>query len=375
MSFELRLDVYSPDGTERLDRLTAVNAKSGYLDVACSKQVNRAGMLAFTLQGEHRLIPRLQRNCQIELWWRDLSYGIDWLHDFTALYEESEHETLHPPGLFTAYCPGALSLLGQGADGYPAETANRNLFTAVAAETVLKTYVRSNVTSEATTANKRRMAGPDLGIVIAPDLGRGPLLSQGIFGKNVLDVLQNLVPQSGGDIDLIKIGNRAWEFRYYPGQRGTDRRTDLTFALERGNMVDPHLEEHRTDQKTVALVAGRGERVERRVRVRYATDYTPQTHREINVDADDINEEGLTDAQIDALLDARGDAALQQARAYESFKFTVRQTKGYAYGRDYFLGDIGMAGYRGREFVQKVQAVTIALGANGAAVRVQTETL
>ena len=141
---------------------------------------------------------------------------------------------------------------------------------------------------------------------------------------------------------MIRTGATTREFRYYPGQRGTDRSATVTFSLEYGNMRNPKVRIDRSAERTVALIAGQGEGADRQVRVRTGVNYTATNDIEMFVQATDIDAK-----RTDALtaLDARGDSALDEARAHTTFDFDVIQAGARVYGRDYDLGDLVRARY------------------------------
>ena len=157
---------------------------------------------------------------------------------------------------------------------------------------------------------------------------------------------------AGGDFDLVRIDTTTFELRFYPGQRGRDLRTLVTFALERGNMRSPQYRRDRTGERTRAIVGGQGEAADRAVIVRDGPTISSRNVREVFVDA---RQETTT-----AGLAAQGDRALNKAQVRRELSFDVIQTPACLYGRDYTLGDLVAARFAGQTFAQQVWGVAVA---------------
>ena len=101
---------------------------------------------------------------------------------------------------------------------------------------------------------------------------------------------------------MLLTGARAWEFRYYPGQLGTDRTSTVIFSLNRGNMASPRLTRERRNAATVAIVGGQGEESDRAVVVRTGANYSVDWDVETFYNASSFStDEGLNSAG-DAVL-------------------------------------------------------------------------
>ena len=167
----------------------------------------------------------------------------------------------------------------------------------------------------------------------------------------MLDQLQAIAQIAAGDFDLIKTGAQTWQFRFYAGQRGTDRSATVTFALELGNMAAPVYRYMRLVEKTVAVVGGQDTGVNRAVVTRTGTDYSAANDIELFVD-------GRSDDST-AKLNARGDSALDKAQARNAFSYKVLQTPASLYGLHYFLGDLVKAKYKAINVTKQVYAVSV----------------
>ena len=325
---------------------------SDYLWLSYTREVNKPGLLRFALNGEHAAIGLLEDKGQVEVWRRNVAVGLDWTLDFVTLYRK-QVRSFSDRARFEAACPGVLVKLKWRHVLWFAGTADRSTFTGWAAETIMKALVRYNAGSEATVANGRQREGVMSEITDEGDGGQGNTISSyGCAWANVLEALQEVAAIGGGDFDLIKTGANAFEFRWYTGQRGTDRSGTVKFAVNLGNMANPEYADDRLDEATVAVVGGQGEETARAVVVRTGPDYAADNDIEVFVNA-----AGLTTTSG---LETQGDQTLEERRRLAQFAFDPVQTPGTFYGVHYFLGDLVSARYDTLTATFKVQAVTIA---------------
>lgn len=327
---------------------------SDFLSLAYTARVNAPGVAVFTLAPEHRAIALLELDAQVEVWARNLDDGIGWQRAFAAFYRTPDYAVdATNDEVFTATCPGQMHLLSRRIVAYPANTPGKSTLPATPAETIMRTIVATNCTALATVGNGRLRDGAIAGISVEADQGRGTVLPWSGPGKVVLSELQSLGQSGvgGGDFDLVKTGAQSWIFRFYPGQRGTDRTRGagaVIFARERGNMGQPHYIRDRVEEKTVAIVAGAGEENARAFLVRTGHDYSAANDIEVFVDA----------RNSPAALATAGDSALNGTRARDVLTFDVIQTPSCTYGKHYFLGDLAVATYRGITAIVKIMAAT-----------------
>jgi hypothetical protein len=167
----------------------------------------------------------------------------------------------------------------------------------------------------------------------------------------VLEALQTIQLTSAADFDLVKTASTTFQFRYYPGQRGTDRTASLVFSLERGNMATPSFIDSRINEATAAVVGGAGEAQQRVVTIATGTNYSTSRDPEIFVDAvQEDSANGRTQA---------GKMRLVELDESSRFLFGALQAPNAYYGVHYTLGDKVTAVYRGVSSVQKVRAVSV----------------
>jgi hypothetical protein len=344
----------------RLDILTAAGVKlaevTDFWTLSYRRQVNAPGLLTFTLLSDHRVVPQLEHNSQVIVYRRNPTIGLDWTADFWGFFR-AQKRSYSDHDLFEARCPGILTMLSWRIVAWYAGTANRSSFQNAKAETIMKTLVSYNAGSSATTGNGRIRNGTISGISVQADGAGGNTISIDCAWDNLLEVLQKIATIGGGDFDLVKTGAQAWEFRWYAGQRGTDRTTTLLFALERGNMAEPVYTYDRVDERTVALVGGQGEENQRSVVVRTGVDYSASNDIEMFVDA--------RNNSTTAGLNASGDTKLKETQAKQTFKFKVLQTPACYYGVHYQLGDLVKAQYGLVNVTQKIVGVSVSLDRDG----------
>ena len=360
MSSQYRLDVHTAAGV-KLAEVT------DYLELSYTRRVNAPGALTFTLHGDHRVIGELEHNSQVIVYRRNADLGLDWTPEFVGLYRAQRRRYTNR-AVFTATCPGCMTMLAWRIVAWKASTANRSNFQNVPAETVMKTLVDYNAGANATTANGRIRNGVIPGITVQADGGSGRTISIGCAYANLLETLQKVAAIGGGDFDLVKTGAATYEFRWHAGQRGTDRTAEVLFALERGNMAEPEYEYDRIGEQTVCIVGGQNQGASRQVEICTGSDYGPDNDIEVFGDGGTLS--------TTAALQSLGEEKLEEGRAREKFTFKVVQTRSCAYGVHYGLGDLVRAQYGPVNVVQKVTGVTVNLDKRGAEqIDVETETV
>lgn len=325
-----------------------------YRWLAYSKRVNEPGLLQFELNGTHAAVSLLEDDSQVIVYRRNTDLGLDWTPDFYGFYQ-AEQRNRTDTEKFTASCPGQMSLLARRIIAWYASVANRTTFTNAKAETMMKILVNYNAAALATTANGRFRAGAITGLTVETDSSRGNTISFTCPSANLLKALQDIAAIGGGDFDVVRTGAATWNFRFYPGQLGTDRTATVLFASERGNVSEVTYDRNAIDEKTVAIVGGQGDDSARQIALRTSTAYSAANDIEVWVDARSVASTGLNNA---------GDVALFKAREREQFEFKILQTPATAYGIHYFLGDLVSAKYGTVSLTQKIQDVTVRFDGN-----------
>lgn len=324
-------------------------------ELCYTKRVNSPGLCTFRLDGDHTAIDQLEHRSQVEVWRANPDLQLDWHCDSYNLYL-SPDRFQSERNIFTTICPGQMWFLSTRYIAWYAATADRTAFTSEPVETIMKTLVSYNACAAATTGNGRLRNGAITGLSIQADGTRGNSIDWNCAYKNLLLELRDLAQVAGGDFDLIKTAAQAWEFRWYTGQRGNDRRGAIVFARERGNMINPRYLHDRMNEKTVAIVGGQGEKDQRDIVIRTGDDYSASNDVEVFVDA--------RNRTVTAGYNAAGDKRLSELRAREAFSFEVVQTPSCFYGEvasggDYELGDLTTGRAFGIEKEHKIVGVTV----------------
>jgi len=251
-----------------------------------------------------------------------------------------------------------MSLLGKRCVMWNANTANRSAFSAAKAETIAKTLVSYNIGASATTVNGRILDGVNSLISVQADAAGGNTLDWFCEWANLLETLQELAEVGGGDMDLVPVTG-GYEFRWYAGQRGTDRSATLLFALERGNIANPRYVLSTVEMKNAVVVGGKGEDAERATAVVLSSEHTSATQAEMFENATDVEtSDGLSD---------RGAAALEENKTVSAFSFDILQTEACNFGVEYVLGDLVKAlnPFTNAAVTVKIESATVSYKSDG----------
>jgi hypothetical protein len=266
-------------------------------------------------------------------WRRDQKYGVDWYRHQVGFIRDPSYYSNKGNRYVVVQAMGIKGLLSWYIVAYDAGVANKTLFTAAKAETIMKTIVNTNcVAAVATVANGRDRQGADYGISIEADSARGNTIDwTANRTHSVLEELQAISLIAGGDFDLAYLTPTTRQFTWVPF---VDKTADVRFAESLGNMDNVIFRILRATESTVAIVGGRGEGTDRDIVVRTGPNFAATNDIEMFVNATDI-EKGAT-----AQLQARGDSKLADVQARDEFSFGVVQTEATVYKRDYIEGDL-----------------------------------
>lgn len=263
--------------------------------------------------------------------------GGAWYKDCES-FHRSENRGVSSTGrrFFNSYQRGYVDLLNRRIILGYAGTAYSDK--AGAAETVMKDFVDDQMVGGAIA---RAMAN----FTIQADGGQGNAVTAKRAWRNLLEVVQSLVDEvGGGDFDVIGTAPANFQFRFYFGQRGQDRRLGNTvgnppvvFSLANGTLAEASVTLNRMGEINAAYVGGQkrgsGRDLELRTNAAAILD-SPFNRMEAFRDA--------SDEPTAAGLQDRGDDVLQQNQAIEEFNFDLAQSPGLVYGRDYCVnGDVG----------------------------------
>jgi len=365
MAVEYEIRIRDPEGN-----LKKVIPGRGFMRLEYVNEVNGAGVSLFDIPSNHSAIQYLEYDGIIEVRRRNLAYSIEWYTDWEGLYVDRDKwlDANRLP-MFRAICVGKLDLLGGETVAWPANKANRSYFEAQPAETIAKTLVTYNaVAASATEANGRDYDTDVTGVTVSPDGGFGNTLTEEYGGQNLLVALQNIARIGDGDFDLIRTSGTNYQFRWYVGQRGTDRSNTVIFALQYKNMESPRLTGGRMLERTRVVALGQGAEGARQRVVRTGVNYdSGGRNRTVYLD---------TSSTDIAALQAAGDLRLDELEARDDLTFTVRQTAARQYGRDYFVGDLVGSFWEGVSAIKQIMSAAVVVEPNAnqiETIRVETE--
>lgn len=341
------------------------------------------GRLDFTVNSSHRVSLNSENFDQFEVYWHNPSIGVPkGTRDFTGVFREPNFETDESSTTTNQLvCTSGDDILSYRHVAWFTGTVDRSQFTAVPAETVAKTLVSYNLTSLATVANGRMREGdllPGMGmlITVAPDLGRGNLITRSFKQGQVLRIIkETLQPDAGGFFTLTKIGKAEWLFDFVenPGVDKSSGVDKVLFSLSRGNLLVPSLSIKRIGSATVAITMGRGRKDERKVITVNGPDYAVDNDLEMFVRAkNQLNVDALRTVALQHL---------EQKRELKVFDFNVVQTSNVFYSpvdvvgkKTYDVGTVVSVLYNDEEFPRRITAVTVTGGVDNPTYQFQIET-
>lgn len=356
--------VKAPDGSTSA-RLTG--QEDGFVGFSFSRRVNSPGafllyFMKLAKETDAQFLARadvFELDSQIEFQRRWQEQDIPWQleGEFLARSEEI-YSTVEGGTMLYIAGRGYLDLLHRRVIYATAGSAGASK--SGVAETVIKQYVDEQAGPG---AGARALSG----LSVQADALGGNSNDWRKHYQNLLDTVQEITRIGGGDIDVVGVGDALFEFRWYAGQRGDDRRTELLFALDRGNMGQPRLSLKHLNEVNAVLVGGQGEAAARTLVWR--TDATRIADSTWN------RQERWRDARQEsaAELNALGDEFLDEGKPKQSLTFQVLQTPGCLYGKDYFFGDLVRGQYMGHTGDKKIMGVTWTWNQQQQEVIVETE--
>jgi hypothetical protein len=334
-----------------------------FLSLAYTKRTCLGGSWSMVLDDDHPLMSTLQDKWLVDVRRCNPEYSLDWYTDFYGVARDEDYQMPRQLVEYTVGGIAQLNVLGWRHVLWYAGTADRSEFTGKKGENILKTLVRYNATSDATTGNGRIRDGAIANFSIVVEAENDPvqgntLSSHGCAWDNLLETLYVVSLVGGGDYDLeYDADSHQWTFRWYLGQRGEDRRSTVRFTLNFDNMRRPQYRARRLGEKTVAIVGGKGEGSEREVTVRTGPNYSSANDIETFVHA--------THVDTEAGRQTVGDEKLEGLKAYEAFTFEPEQVAASAYGVHYCVGgatgDLVKGIFRDVEGDFKITGVTVAV--------------
>jgi len=328
--------------------------RGGFAGFSFMRNVNSAGAFALYMmrradETTTEFIDRtdlFELDGQIEFRRRWPEQGVNWQMEFEGLVRSREwYVNENNVLMFAASGRGYLDLLHRrhidAASGSP-EAAKTG-----PAETIAKAYVTEQAGSGAAAA--RQITG----LSVQADGAAGSTVHITAPYKNLLGTLREIARLGDGDFDVVGTGAATYEFRWYDGQRGTDRSSTVEFSYERGNMGAPRLTRARHDEINAVLVAGQGHASDRetvwRTTDTLIDDSTWNRIEGFKDQRDEPNTDGLNDA---------GDVVLDEHKPRAVLSFEPLQTPGMLLGKHYFFGDKVAVQFLEYSATQKVKGYT-----------------
>jgi len=255
---------------------------------------------------------------------------------------------------------GMMALLGDRIIAWTSKLANRSLFTASPAETIIKTLFNYNIGSLATTAQGRLLSGVTTGMSTTASSGAGTALTLDCSMKGLFSTIQETAITGGGDVDLLYTAPATWTLVWYTGQRGTNRSSTVILSVPTGTISELIITTDRIQDFSTVIIGGAGVNKARIYATRPSTLPTGLNSREIYSDAKSTGNVSLPSMQ------QQGTVLIQkQSRRRVTYKAKIIQGGSLRYGRDYFLGDLVTIRDNSTDVVQKVQGVTLGFSSRG----------
>lgn len=320
-----------------------------------SLRLNDTATHTFSMNGLDARRSLFVPDAMFEVWRSDLVNGVPAYLEYGGFHRtEQDQTTDRNDNLFTSYGRSYVDLLHRREVLYYAGSAGD--VKSGPADDVIKAFVRENAGALATVANGRLQDGQTLGLAVAPDSSLNIVWAGTASWKNLLDTVQQIAQHGSVDFDVVRTGAITFQFNTYYPRIGTDRTSGsiTTFAPELGNMSLPYATLSRVEEANDVVVLGQGEgagRVFARVQDPLAQGASPWGRIERAQDS----RNSTTNQQ---LIDV-GQVQLNAWRAVWRLTFQALQSPGVVYGRDYRLGDLVVARYRGIQEVKKIVGVEV----------------
>lgn len=231
------------------------------------------------------------------------------------------------------------------------------------ADNIIKAFVRENMGNlittipydrDSTVISDRIQADISAYVPVQTNLGLGAAVEIAAARRKLDEVVREVGEASTTagtylTTEVVAPTESTLEVRTFTGQRGVDHRAGTTqpviFAVERGNIENVILTEDYTNEVTVAIVGGMGQRDYRMKFIR--ADTTRITASPFNRIERFLDMSNISDFEQ---LAAAADAALREGRPIITMQGDLVDTAGCTRGIHYDLGDMVTVAYGGRQF-------------------------
>ena len=333
-----------------------------YMQLSISRQVNSIDGLTFSMASTSPNAQYLQYGYIVSVTRQDSAQGISASVEFAGMIRRIVR-IVSTQTIYQITAVSMMALLSDRVVAYRANVANRSVFAAVPAETVLKTLFNYNCTTLAVTGTKsqRVIDGTTTGMTTSASAGGGSNVSIACSMQNLLDTMQKVAIGNGGDFDMVWTAPATYTFTWYLGQRGTNRSSSVILSVPTGTIAELQVVTDRIQDFTNVILGGSGESLARNMYSRPASLNTGLSNREQFIDSRNQGA-GTTTANYNSI----GDSTLAlQAKKRTSYNVKLTQNAALKYGRDYFFGDLVSINDNGTLVTQKVQGVELKFDNNG----------
>ena len=343
------------------DRGERIALLDGLQSFRYTRAVNSAGAFNLTLPSTFD-VTRLQKDRRVAIYRKP--YGGTLALDFMGIIE-----TIGRAGRVPNRMCSGVSLNGllerRNVLYYAGSTAAA--YVTVAADDAMKQIVRENLGASATTGNARYVSDviDAAYFTVQADLAQGATLDKQFAWRRVADVLRELSDasrQAGVEIfyEMVPTTESTFEFQTFKTMRGVDRRNQITFGVEYGNLDEPIYTESWADEVNYAVAGGQGEEA---LRTLSSAEDTARSGASIFGKA-----EGFVNATQETTtvgLTNAAKSAVNAGRPRRSFSAQIINNPQSLYGIHWGYGDYVTATYDGLTFDAMIKAVTVGLDNNG----------
>lgn len=331
-----------------------------------TKAVNSAGQFKLTLK-HYFDVMNLQKDRRIAIYRKP--YGGTLALDFMGIIE-----TIGRAGrVANRMCSGpSLNGLLERREVLYYAGSTKAAYSAAYADNAMKQIVRENLGASATTGNARYVSNAISASYFSTqaDTSQGATIDKQFAWRKVSDVLREISDasrQAGTEIfyEIVPITESTFEFQTFKMVRGIDRRDQITFGVEYGNLDEPVYTESWSDEINYAVAGGQGENVNRALNsaedtARSGVSIFGKTEGFVN--ATNVNG---TAAVVAAALLEQARSKVNAGRPKKTFSARIVNAPQSLYGVHWGFGDYVTATYDGLTFDAMIRAVTVKVDDNG----------
>lgn len=338
---------------------TLLARRTDFISLSISRVINSPDVAQFVYtSGQPDALPYLAFNNLVQIYRRDDAQGIANQVEFAGVIRKIV-KTTSEITTYQVTCLSMLAILGQRIVAYRS-TGACTFVTPTAAETIAKTLFNFNVGSSATVANGRIIDGQIPGFTTTASAGTGNLLSADFAYMNLVQALQKVAEDGGGDFDVTYTAPSAFTFVWYNGQMGTDRTATVRLSIPLGTVAELVNDLDGISFYNTAIVGGTGEGLGRLISTAPVTPAAGINRTELFIDA-----RSQKKSTASTLFDLGSAEMVRQLRTRRRFTATLFQGGALLYGRDYFLGDLVTVQDDNLLITQRVAGVDIDFSSEG----------